>query len=79
MNKKEAWEIFNESPQWNSYWENEPEHSGLLLSICSKCGERQTRETYQRGFIVEYYTLIQGEVIYAIAKHKCGQWHRCYG
>lgn len=79
MTKKEAWQIFYESPHFSTYWEDETTHSGLLLSICSRCGEKQTRKTYLRGFIADYFTLIQDYAITAIAKHNCGQWHRDNG
>jgi len=75
MTKKEAWKIFNESPYPERVWENEAEHTGLLLAICSKCGEKQTPETYL-NFWTDFYTLIQDYSVTAIARHKCGQWHK---
>ncbi len=74
MNKQWAWKIFDESSFPQSYWETE--NSGLLLSICNKCGEKQTRATYLNGFWVNFFTLIQDYSITAIAQHICGQWHK---
>ena len=76
MTLKQGWKIFDESPYFTHYWEDEASKSGLLLVICARCGERQTRETYQQGFSTEFFTLIQDYVITAIEKHRCGQWHR---
>ena len=76
MKKQEAWRIYRESLFPNYYWENEKDQTGLLLSICTNCGEKQTRETYCQGFWLEFFTLIQDYAVTAIARHKCGQWHR---
>jgi hypothetical protein len=76
MTKKEAWKIFDESPSPTYYWEHED--SGLLLAICPKCGVRQTRETYLRGFWAKFYTLKQDCAVMAIAQHSCGQWVKVY-
>ena len=90
MTKKQLWEIYDNSPTPGSYWEHYDDTkewnkgSGLLLAICAKCGNKQTRETYlstsPKPFWAEWITLIQDYQITGVAKcAKCGQWHQVYG
>lgn len=86
MTKKQAWKIYHNSPTPKYYWEHYDENgkgSGLLLSICPKCGEKQTRENYLSGtpksFWVKWITLIQDYKITGVAQHRCGQWCQVYG
>ena len=79
MNKTQAWKIYNNSPTPKYYWEDRNGQKGLLLSICPKCGEKQTRETYLGGFWIDAFTLIQDYEITSISKHNCGQWCQTYG
>ena len=76
MRKKKGWEIYEKSPSPHYFWQF-PENTGLLLSQCAKCGERQTPKTYLRGFWSEFRLLCQGYSIIGIAKcSHCGAWHR---
>jgi len=75
MTIKEAWKIYHESLHYKSKWEDEINHSGLLLPICVYCNHTATRETYV-GFWKEFFTLVQDYVITAISKcPKCLKWN----
>lgn len=74
MTRKQAIEIYDQSPRFKQFWENS--NGGLLLAVCSSCGQRQTRETYCNGFWKEFFTIDQDYTVRAIAMHSCGQWHQ---
>jgi len=90
MTKKQAWAIYNESPEVKTYWEHQDNSKaiykdyGLLLCICPHCGEKQTRESYiscrPGSFWAEWITLIQDYEITGVAKcAKCGGWSQVTG
>ena len=74
---RQGWYVFyNEAVDPKCFWENQETNSGLLLTQCPTCGTKQTRATYLKGFLKNFYTLVQGLSITAVAQCHCGQWLR---